>query len=181
MTELELTRAPNDRRLYSLEGIGTVRLEGLFSNSANAEAAGSSWRSKKVTIDLAGTDSVRINRRGFWQREIEATDAAGAVAGEFVPRDIRRGGGLCWGDHELTLRPVSPLRERYALSEDNRALVLLDGKGWGGRPVKITLTESDAIEPRLLLFAAFVVHRLAVNSSASAGSTAAISSSSSGG
>ncbi len=166
MTELELTRAPNDRRLYSLEGIGTVRLDGLFSNSANAEAAGSSWR---------------INRRGFWQREIEATDAAGAVAGEFVPRDIRRGGRLCWGDHELTLRPVSPLRERYALSEDNRALVLLDGKGWGGRPVKITLTESDAIEPGLLLFAAFVVHRLAVNSSASAGSTAAISSSSSGG
>ena len=65
---------------------------------------------------------------------MKATDTTGAVAGEFVPRDIRRGGGLCWGDHELTLRPVSPLRERYALSEDNRALVLLDGKGWGGQP-----------------------------------------------
>ncbi|MFN0153125.1 MAG: hypothetical protein ACKVUT_01945 [Gaiella sp.] len=163
MTEHELTRTSGDRRLYSLEGIGTVRLEGLFSNRATAVAAGSSWR---------------INRRGFWQREIEATDAAGAVVGELVPRDIRRGGRLRWGDHELTLRPVSPLRERYALSEDNRELVLLDGKGWGRRPVKITLTEPEAIEPGLVLFAAFVVHRLAANSS---GSTAAISSSSSGG
>lgn len=33
MTELELTRTPDDRRLYSLDGIGTVRLEGLFSNA----------------------------------------------------------------------------------------------------------------------------------------------------
>lgn len=44
MTELELTRTPDDRRLYSLDGIGTVRLEGLFSNSATAEAAERGWR-----------------------------------------------------------------------------------------------------------------------------------------
>jgi hypothetical protein len=157
MTELELTRTSGDRRLYALEGIGTVRLEGLFSNSATAEAAGSRWQ---------------INRRGFWRREIEATDAAGAVMGEFVPRDIRRGGTLRWGGRELTLRPVSPLRERYSLSEGDRDFILLDGKGWGRRPVKITLTEPEAIEPGLVLFAAFVVHRLAANSSASAGAAA---------
>ena len=167
MTELELTRASADRRLYSLEGIGTVRLEGLFSNSATAEAGG---------------HTLGFTPRGFWRREITATDTAGAVVGEFVPRDIRRGGALRWGGRELTLRPVSSLRERYALSEGERELVVLDGKGWGKRPVKITVAESDAIEPALLLFAAFVVHRLAVNASgSSAGSTAAVSGSSSGG
>lgn len=81
MPVLELTRTPNDRRLYSLSGIGTVRLEGLFSNSATVEE---------------GTHSWHLNRRGFWQRVIEATDASGASAGQFVPRDIRRGGTLRW-------------------------------------------------------------------------------------
>jgi hypothetical protein len=168
MTELELTRTRGDRRLYALEGIGTVRLEGMFARSASAEASGRSWR---------------FSRRGFWQRVMEATDAAGALEGEFVPRDIRRGGTLRWGGRELTLHPVSSLRERYALSEGDRDLVLLDGKGWGRRPVKITLAETDAVEPGLLLFTAFVVHQLAVNaaSAASASTTAALSGTYSGG
>jgi hypothetical protein len=164
-TELELTRTRGDRRLYSLDGIGTVRLEGLFSRRGSAEADGRSWR---------------FTRRGFWQRVMEARDEAGTVVGEFVPRDIRRGGTIRWGGRELTLHPVSVLRERYALEEAGRDLVLLDGKGWGRRPVRITLAEPDAIEPGLLLFTAFVVHQLAVDASgSSAGSTAAISSSSS--
>ena len=167
MIELELTRTSSDRRLYALGGIGTVRLEGLFSTGATAEAGGSRWR---------------IDKRGFWQRELEATDASGAVVGEFVPRDIRRGGTLRWRDRELTLRPVSSLRERYALSEGDRELVVLDGKGWGKRPVKITLPDPAANEPGLLLFTAFVVHRLAVKASgSSAGSTAAVSGGSAGG
>jgi hypothetical protein len=168
MTELELTRTSGDRRLYSLEGIGTVRLEGLFSTSATAEAGERGWR---------------FDRCGFWRRVMEATDAEGAVVGEFVRRDIRRGGTLHWGGRGLTLHPVSPLRERYVLSEGDRDLVLLDGKGWGRRPVKITLAEPEAIEPGLLLFAAFVVHRLAVNAvnASASGSTTAVTASSSGG
>lgn len=154
MTELELTRVPTDRRLYSLEGIGTVRLGGLFASSGTGEADGSRWR---------------FASRGFWGRAMEATDAAGVVVGEFEPRNIRRGGALRWGDGELTVHPVSALRERYVLSEGDRDLVLLDGKGWGRRPVKITLADPSEIEPGLLLFAAFVVHRLAVNASSAAG------------
>ena len=165
MTELELTRMSGDRRRYSLEGIGIVRLEGLFSSSATAGAGERSWH---------------FTRRSFWQRVVEATDAAGVVVGEFVPRDIRRGGTLRWGSRELTLSPVSSLRERYVLGEADRDLVLLDGKGWGRRPVKITLAVPEALEPGLLLFAAFVVHRLAVNAAntSAAGSTAATSGSS---
>jgi len=102
MVDLELPRTPEDRRLYSLEGVGTVRQDGLFSRSVTAEAGGRSWR---------------FTRRGFWQRAMEATDAAGTIVGEFEPRSIRRGGRLAWSGRELTLQPVSPLRERYVLNE----------------------------------------------------------------
>jgi hypothetical protein len=157
VTELELTRAPNDRRLYRIDEVGSVRLEGFFSRTAIAEAGGRSWH---------------FGRRGFWQRDLEAADETGAVVGEFLPRSIRRGGALRWDGRELTVQAVSPLRERYVLGEGDRDLALLDGKGWGRRPVKITLADPSAIDPGLLLFAAFVVHQLAVN----AGSGAAASS-----
>ncbi len=146
----------------------TVRLEGLFSNSATVESGAGSWH---------------ITRRGFWQREIDATDSAGTVVGEFVPREIRRGGKLRWNGREFPLHPVSPLRERYTLSDGVRDLILLDGKGWGRRPVKITLADPGAVEPAMLLFTAFVVHQLAVKagSAGSASSTAALSGTYSGG
>ena len=162
MTELELTRTRGDRRLYALEGIGTLRLDGTFARSATAEA---------------GRDTWRFTQRGFWRRVIQAADAAGTVVGEFLPRDIRRGGTLRWGRRELTLQPISPLRERYILTEGDRDLVLIDGKSWGRRPVKVTLSDSAAIEPGLLLFATFVVRQLAVNAAnnSSASTTATMS------
>ena len=78
---------------------------------------------------------------------------------------------------------VSTLRERYTLSDGVRDLILLDGKGWGRRPVKITLADPGAVEPAMLLFTAFVVHQLAVKagSAGSASSTAALSGTYSGG
>jgi hypothetical protein len=168
MTELELTRTRHDRRLYALEGVGTLRLEGLFSRSAAAEAGAETWH---------------FARRGFWQRGMDATDSGGAVVGEFQPREIRRGGMLSWAGRELTLHPVSLLRERYALSDGGRDLVLLDGRSWGRHPVRISMADAAAVEPGLLLFTAFVVHRLAVDSAnnASAGTTAALSGTYSGG
>jgi hypothetical protein len=159
--ELELTRVPGDRRLYSLASIGTLRLTGLLGRSAVAEAGGSRWR---------------LVRRGFWRQEIEAVREAGEVEGEFVPRAIRRGGNLRWGARALTLTPASSWRERYTLVDGDCELVLLDGKGWGRRPVRITIQEPDAVDAGLLLFAAFVVRGLAedAGSSASAGSSAAV-------
>jgi hypothetical protein len=161
--DLELTRVPGDRRSYALAGIGTLRLTGLLGRSATAEAGGSRWR---------------LARRGFWRREIEAVRDTGEVDGEFVPRAIRRGGSLRWGDRELTLTPASSWRERYALVDAERELVLLDGKGWGRRPVRITMQEPGAVEAGLLLFAAFVVRGLAedAGSGAAAGSSAAVGS-----
>ena len=146
MTDLELERTPGDRRLYALEGVGTLRLQGLASRAATAEAGGGSWR---------------IDHRGFWQRVIQATDAAGTVVGEFEPRGLRRGGTVRWAGRELTLRPASAWRERYALADGDAELAIFDGKGWGRRPVKVTVDDPGAVEPGLLLFATFVVRGLA--------------------
>ena len=158
MTDLELKGTPGDRRLYTLEGVGTLRLQGLASRTATAEAGGKSWT---------------IARRGFWQRLIEATDASGTAVGEFEPRSLRRGGTLRWAGREFALRPASSWRERYALASDQRELAVLDGKGWGRRPVKITVDDPEAVEPGLLLFTSFIVRGLAENAGGGAGAGAA--------
>ena len=165
MLELELIQAPDDRRLYSLGDIGSLRLEGVFSRGATASAAGRSWQ---------------INRRGLWQRELQATDPAGTVVGEFLPRGLRRGGTINWAGEPFTLHPAGPLRERYVLAADERDLALIEGKSWGKKPVRVTLVEHGPPPPGLLLFAAFVVRQLAVNAAnaAAGGSAAAVAGSS---
>jgi hypothetical protein len=160
MPELELRRSPDDRRLYELEGVGTLRLEGLASRRATAEAAGRSWQ---------------LARRGVWRRGILATDGAGGEAGEFTPRALRRGGTLVWLGRELALRPASRWRERYALVDGETELAVFDARSWGKRPVKVTLHgEAGAQDPGLLLFAAFIARDLAADADAvAAGATAA--------
>jgi len=69
--ELELTRSRDDRRLYELAGVGTLRLEGLASRRALAQASGRRWA---------------IARRGFWRRQIEAVADDGSVDGRYEPR-----------------------------------------------------------------------------------------------
>jgi hypothetical protein len=156
--ELELTRSPLDRRLYSLGDLGTLRLEGFASSRATARAAdGRRWR---------------FARRGFLQRVIEATDELGSAVGEFEPRALHRGGSLRWNGRELALRPASSLRERYALAQRDRELATFEGKGWSKRPVAVTLVDDAAPEPGLLLFAAFVVRGLAEDASGVAAATA---------
>ena len=55
---------------------------------------------------------------------------------------MRRGGTLRWQEQELELRPASKWRERYALADGERELGLLDGKGWGRRPVRVTVEDN---------------------------------------
>jgi hypothetical protein len=161
MADLELRRTPGDRRLYALEGVGTLRLQGLSLRSATAEANGRSWR---------------IARRGFWQWRIEAADADAAV-GEFEPRSLRGGGTLRWAGREFALRPASNWRERYALADEKRELALFGGKGRGRGPVKVTVDDAEAVEPGLLLFTAVIVRGLAED----AGSSAAVTGSATAG
>ncbi|MGE3233158.1 MAG: hypothetical protein AB7O78_05480 [Thermoleophilia bacterium] len=155
--EMELTRSRDDRRRFDLEGAGSIRL--------------GPWYRGGATI-LAGDEVLEVERRGILRRTIEALDPAGAVVGRFGPQGGKRGGPLWWDGRELALRPSSFWRERYALVDGDRDLALLDGKGWGSRPVRIRL-DDPATEPSLLLFAAYVVDRLADDAGSSAGATAA--------
>jgi hypothetical protein len=153
MGDLELARAQDDRRLYALDGVGTLRFErGLGGRRAIAEAGDRRWR---LTTS-------------FWRRSVEATDESGSVVGTFDPRALRRGGALRWSGRDLQLRPASRWRERYALADGDRELVLLDAKGWGRRPVRVTLDDAAEVGPGLVLFAAFVVRGLAEDASATA-------------
>jgi hypothetical protein len=154
MPELELTRTREDRNLYALDGVGTLQLRGWLTKSATAAAGGRSWE---------------IARRGVFAPVTEASDASGAIVGAFHGRTIKRGGTLTWAGRELTLRPASMWRERYALADGERELAILEGKGWGKRPVKVTLEDPGAMEPGLVLFAAFVVRKLAEDAGAAAG------------
>lgn len=157
MTELELTRTPGDRRMYAIDGVGSLRLEGLWARRATADAARTSWH---------------IVSSGLWRRTLRATDAMGRVAGEFKRSGLRHGGPLRWGEREYVLRSASSWRERYALADGDRELAILDGKGWGKRPVKITVDDLDAVDPGLLLFATFVVRQLAEDASSASGAAA---------
>ena len=159
MADLELKRSPDDRRLYALEGVGTVRVEG--------------WRSPRATAET-GSRSWHFTRHGFWRRAVEATDAFGGNAGTFQPRGRRRGsragrsGTLTWSGREFALRPSGTGRERFALIDGDREIVVVDGQGWGRQPVRVTADDPAELDPGLLLFSAFVVQGLADDSGKSA-------------
>ena len=159
MVDVELKRDSGGRRLYSVEGVGTLRLEGIASRSATAAAEGMSWR---------------FARRNFWSRDIEATDLAGNRVGTYEPRGLRRGGTLRWAGRELILRPASRWRERYALADGDTEVAILDGKGWGRKPVSLSIDETATVGPGLLLFAAFIVRRLAEDANTAAGAAATV-------
>lgn len=154
LADLELKRIPDDRRLFELDGVGTLRLEGLIRPAATVEAGQSSWR---------------IERQGFWKRIQRATDAAGTPVGEFKPRNKRGGGALHWTEQEFELRRASGWRDRYALVDGGRELAVLDGKGWGKRPVTITVHDPQAVDPGLLLFATYVARGLSEDRRKAAG------------
>jgi hypothetical protein len=151
MVNRQLARIPGDHSLYLLEGVGTLRLEGVSGSRETAEAAGRHWH---------------FARRGFW-RQLQATDAVGAVAGTFERR-LLGGGTVRWADREFALRRASVWRERYVLADGDRELALLDAKGWGRRPVTMSVSDDAALDPGLLLYAAFVAHVLAGDAAAAA-------------
>ncbi len=164
MADLELTRTADDRRAYALKGVGRLRLRGLLTRTAIAEADGARWT---------------FRRGGLWRQVVEATDATDTAVGEFQARGLRRGGTLRWAGRELTLRAASNWRERYALADGDRELAVFDGKGWGRRPVKLTTEDAEQLDPGLVLFTAFVVRGLAKDAGSSAGGVTAATGSSS--
>ena len=89
MIELELTRTEEDHRRYLLEGVGTLRLEGLFSRNATAET-GNEYCNPALTFGRVRGASPRpwqrspVHRRN-WQR---AKSIPGNEDGPVRPRHV---------------------------------------------------------------------------------------------
>ena len=156
MPELELSRDPDDRHRYVLDGVGALRLEGFGRRRATIEAQGRTWQAAPT---------------GFWKRNVIATDAAGGTVAEFEPRRVKSGGALRVGARELRIEPASRWKQRYALKDGDRELALLEAKGWGKRPVRVTVDDTSAVEPMVLLLAAFLTRRMAEDASTVAATT----------
>ena len=146
-----MTRERGDRRLYTLDDVGTLRLIGWASRRAEAAAGRSRWL---------------FAPSGLFGRRVTATDEQGSSVGEFRQHGVRRGGSLSWSGGHYDLRPASAWRERYALCQRDSELALFDARSWGRRPVRLTV-HAD-VDQGLLLFAAFVTRRLAAEADATA-------------
>ena len=157
MPELELIRDPDDRRRFALDGVGALRLEGFGRRRATIEAGGQTWQAAPT---------------GFWKRNVVATDAAGQTVAEFEPKRVKFGGALRVGARELEIAPASTWKQRYALKDGDRELALLEAKGWGKRPVRVTIEDPAAVEPMVLLLAAFLARRMAEDASSAVAATA---------
>jgi hypothetical protein len=159
MPELELTRTRDDKKLYVLEGVGSLRLRGWWGRTASAETA-------------AGDRSWELEQRGVFKSSIEAYDSAGTSVGAYEPRTFRRGGALTWQGHAYGLRPASAWKERYALTsgegDSARELAIVEGKGWGKRPVRVDVPDLTTLPSGLLLFTVFIVRALAEDASTAA-------------
>src|SRR3954453_14173283 len=106
MADLELSRRPDDRRLYVVEGVGRLRFERRLVGGRRATAEGDARRCQLTT--------------SLWRRAVEAADESGAVVGTFDPRALRRGRALVWGGRELQLRPRGRGGGRCALAGGGR-------------------------------------------------------------
>jgi hypothetical protein len=119
-----------------------------------------------------------MGRSGFWTRSMDAVREGGAVVGEYDGRSIRRGGELRWDGRSYELRPASKWRERYALAVGDVEVAVIEGKGWGRKPVKVEILRPEAVEPGLLLFAVFVVRSLAEDADSAAAAVSVVTTSS---
>lgn len=122
------------------------------------------------------------DRRGGW-RELADRPAPVLAAGDSGHRrdrhscgGVRAAWAASWrhaflGGSRADAAPGQPLAGALRTPDGEQELALLDGKGWGRRPVEVTIDDPGAVESGLLLFAAFVVRGLAED----AGSAAAAS------
>ena len=140
-------------------------------SKGSGRCASKAWR-REVRPPLRGAPAGDLPAAHFWSRDIEATDLAGNRVGLYEPRGLRRGGTLHWAGRQLILRPASRWRERYALADGDTEVAIFDGKGWGRTPVSLSIDETATVEPGLLLFAAFIVRRLAEDANTAAGAAA---------
>ena len=108
--------------------------------------------SRRATATSAGRNW-HIGGGGLLSRTLRAVAEDGALEGEFDPR----GGDLRWNQQAYELRPASTGHERYALVVGETEVAGFESNGRGRKPIKVEIVRPEAVEPGLLLFAAFVI------------------------
>jgi hypothetical protein len=161
MPELRLTRSPEDRKLFVLAGVGTIRNGSWFQRSAELCAeTGTSWQ---------------VDRKGFRARPV-FTDGAGGEPARFEGYGtFKRGGKLTTADGATyELKPSSHFKERYALAAEGRELATIEASGWSAkRPVTVELGGETEVDDLVLLAACWLVQQYAQDSAAVAAGGAA--------
>ncbi len=90
------------------------------------------------------------------------------MAGALTGRAIRGGGTLRWSGRDLDLRREGTLHSHYRLLDGGRELARIDVKASGRRPGQVTVDDTAAVEPGLLLFAVFLARALEAAAAAAA-------------
>ncbi|HEY4097448.1 MAG TPA: hypothetical protein VGM33_18135 [Baekduia sp.] len=120
-------------------------------------------RGREAAIAEADGRQWLLARRGMFNPVTTAHDGAGVLVGEFAP-GWWRGRPLRWDGRELRLPKLSAWRQRYGLYDGDREIAVIGGMRSSAQPVMVTIDDPAAVDPGLLLFAAFVVHWLAQGS-----------------
>lgn len=153
VSELVLLPLPGDRRTLAHPAIGSLRIEGLTRRRGIAVVG-----ERRYTFECRWS-SLRV----------EATDAHGDPVGSFVRNgSFSQNGTLRLGAATLTLqRRVGLLRVRYLVLDGTRRLAVLRNRVFGG--FYVACDDPSAVDPAVLLLAAFVAAQFGRRAGAGAG------------
>lgn len=139
MGDLALVRSADDRRRYDIDGVGSLRRVGLFSRTTLLFPDGGEPLTAQSRVSLSGA--------------AEVVAPGGDVVGEFAEQALLgHGGDLTWRGRRLRLGSGTVLISRYVLRDGDTTLLEVQARGWGDRPVDVSLGE-EAVDPGLVLFA----------------------------
>lgn len=158
MSEVPVSRDPDDKRVFVLEGLGRVVLvPKRWFGAIRIEADGlAPWT---VNLPAWGTT-----------KRFEAVDdgLAAATFTQGQARVVGHGGTIASGGRALDLVPDpgrSLVTGPWVLREDDREIARFPRQGWGLWKTAITLTDEGAChrDARLTLFAAWVASRISAS------------------
>jgi hypothetical protein len=138
MSELQLTRSPDDKRRLDLPGVGSLRFENIWGTKLRLSAPGhGEWR-------------VVRGRRG-----ITVSDPDGRSVASVVDTGVEHG--------DIAIAVTTPhqglldRRPPFVLLEGDRELARMEPSVWSEKPTAVTLLDEDfaARHPLLLLLALY--------------------------
>jgi len=151
MLELQLTRAPDDKRRLDLPGVGSVRFENIWGT--------------KLRIAAPGHPEWRVVRR---RSGVTVSDPDGRTVAAFAGARVEHGDVAV----EVTTPHQGPFDRRppFVLMEGGRELARIAPSVWSEKPVAVTVLDEDFVarEPQLFLLALYRAQLVAASRMAGA-------------